>query len=79
MSKLTTEDFKAFESVMSDLLDKKLEVIRTDIHEHQKIVDDYVKTTKNWYEEFILLKARYDRMSEILIRKGIAKQEELNP
>lgn len=79
MPKLTTEDFKAFEAVMSDLLDKKLEVVRADIHEHQKSVDDYVKTTKNWYEEFLFLKARYDRVSEILVRKGIATQEELNP
>ena len=40
-------------------------------------VDRYLKRTEDWHQEHAVLKARYDRLGNVLAHKGIVSEEEL--
>lgn len=42
----------------------------------QSSVDQYLKRTESWHDEQVILKARHDRLSDSLVKKGIVTKEE---
>ncbi len=40
-------------------------------------VDTYLKRTEDWRQEFSILKARHDKLAELLAKKGVIREEEL--
>ncbi|MDP2685359.1 MAG: hypothetical protein Q8P20_10100 [bacterium] len=80
---LTEKDLKTLvdfiRSEIQETVRNEIKPIREDIHELQKTVDTYIKQTQDWHQEFIVVKARYDKMKEVIVRKGIATEKELQP
>lgn len=48
------------------------------IDEHTRTVDHYLKKTQDWKQEQDILRGRLNRITEILVEKGVATEEELS-
>ncbi|MBI4426827.1 MAG: hypothetical protein HY567_04590 [Candidatus Kerfeldbacteria bacterium] len=42
----------------------------------QSSIDEYLKRTESWHDEQVILKARHDRLSDSLVKRGIISKEE---
>ena len=62
---------------LRDGLNEVRSEIRRDIATLQSSVDTYLKKTETWHDEFIVLKARHDRLSGVLVEKRIVDEDEL--
>lgn len=61
-----------FRSVRQDLTE-----LREQIRLLTTTMDGYVKRTDDWYQEFVILKARHDRLHQVLVEKGVVSDDEL--
>lgn len=43
----------------------------------QSSVDTYLKRTEAWHDEQVILKSRHDRLSDVLVGKGVVTKEEI--
>ena len=43
----------------------------------QSSVDTYLKRTEAWHDEQVILKSRHNRLSDVLVGKGIVTKEEI--
>ncbi len=43
----------------------------------QSSVDRYFKRTEAWHDEQVILKSRHDRLSDVLVGKGVVTKEEI--
>lgn len=78
---ITPEAFKGLETVIRYVVREEvtpiIEDIKNDIHQHQKIVDAYLKQTIGWHDEQTILTARVDKMRDVMIKKDLASGREL--
>lgn len=79
---LNLADFKALESLVEQVVDKKLDIKLEPIHESinglYSLVDGYLKKTEDWHQEFIVLRAQHNQMKHVLVNKNIASEQELS-
>lgn len=59
---VTKDDFTQLKSSFSDL---------------QASVDRYLKFTEAWHQELTILKSRQDRLTQVLIGKGLVSEKEV--
>lgn len=59
-----------------DLTDLKEQML-TRFSDVQSSVDRYLKFTETWHQELTILKGRQDRLSQVLISKGIVSEQEI--
>ncbi len=59
---VTKSDFAELKSSFSDL---------------QASVDRYLKFTEAWHQELTILKSRQDRLTQVLVDKGIVSEKEI--
>lgn len=78
---ITPEGFKGLETliryVVRDEVMPIIDDLKNDIHQHQQIVDSYLKKTTGWHEEQIILTARVDKIRDVMINKKMASGREL--
>lgn len=56
---------------------RELVELREQVHSLTTAVDRYVKRTNDWYQEFVVLKARHNLLHGKLVEKGIVTDDEL--
>ncbi|MBI2984213.1 MAG: hypothetical protein HYY50_01135 [Candidatus Kerfeldbacteria bacterium] len=50
---------------------------RESVFDLHSAVDRYLKRTEDWHQEFAVLKARHDRLAEVLMSKRVVSDEDL--
>lgn len=56
---------------------RELVELREQVHSLTTTVDGYVKRTNDWYQEFVVLKARHNVLHGKLVEKGIVTDDDL--
>lgn len=75
-------DFRRLEDKFDDLeyrfdgFEDKFDSQNNRFSNLQSSIDQYLKRTESWHDEQVILRARHDRLSDSLVKKGIVTREE---
>lgn len=78
---LTNSDLKS----IADLFEPRFEEIRSEFHAvHRRIdnltqsMDEFVHMARRHDQEWLIVRAQHEKMRNVLIKKGIASEDELS-
>ncbi|MBI3957128.1 MAG: hypothetical protein HY340_04045 [Candidatus Kerfeldbacteria bacterium] len=56
---------------------QELAELRDEVRAMTTTVDGYTKKTETWHDEFGVLKARHNKLHDVLVQKGVVSDDEL--